>query len=164
MSTIATRVWTNYHLATVHDDHPLRLLVTETRRLEAELEQMRDLAKQNGRERDDALRRLHLQDAECAHMRAERDAARAECDALREANERFGKRQAWWTRTMFESESNRECLQAERDALRALLAEAMPELLGELWQASRICSVCFGHNSHGDGCLVARIDAALRSE
>ena len=34
-------------------------------------------------ERDDALRRLRLQDAECAHMRAERDAARAECDALR---------------------------------------------------------------------------------
>ena len=33
-------------------------------------------------ERDDALRRLHLQDAECAHMRAERDKLRA---LLREA-------------------------------------------------------------------------------
>ncbi len=97
-------------------------------------------------------------------VEAEREDTRAECDALREANERFGKRQAWWTRTMFESESNRECLQAERDALRALLAEAMPELLGELWQESRICSVCFGHNRHSDVCLVARIDAALRSE
>ena len=51
----------------------------------------------------------------------------------------------------------------ERDALRALLAEAMPELLGELWHESRICSVCFGHNRHSDVCLVARIDAALRS-
>lgn len=145
MSTIATRVWTNYHLATVHDDHPLRLLVTETRRLEAELEQMRDLAKQNGRERDDALRRLHLQDAECAHMRAERDAARAECDALREANERFGKRQAWWTRTMFESESNRECLQAECDALRALLAEvrgALMEVRAHMHAAGRRPETC----------------------
>lgn len=35
-------------LDTVHEDHPLRLLCAETRRLEAELEQMRDLAKQNG--------------------------------------------------------------------------------------------------------------------
>jgi hypothetical protein len=52
----------------------------------------------------------------------------------------------------------------ERDALRALLAEAMPELLGELWQESRICSVCFGHNRHSDVCLVARIDDALRSD
>lgn len=34
-------------------------------------------------ERDDALRRLHLRDAECAHMRAECDAGRAECEALR---------------------------------------------------------------------------------
>lgn len=52
----------------------------------------------------------------------------------------------------------------ECNVLRELLAESLPELRGELWQASRICSVCFGHNSHGDGCLVARIDAALRSE
>ena len=138
-----------YHLADVDPSHPIRRAADEIERLSAALA--------------DAERRLHLQDAECAHMRAERDAARAECDALREANERFGKRQAWWTRTMVESESNRECLQAERDALRALLAEAMPELLGELWQESRICSVCFGHNRHSDVCLVARIDAALRS-
>lgn len=52
MTTIASRVWTNYHLDTVHEDHPLRLLVIETRRLEAELEQMRALAEQHGRERD----------------------------------------------------------------------------------------------------------------
>ncbi len=34
-------------------------------------------------ERDDALRRLHLRDAECAHMRAECDRLRAKCDELR---------------------------------------------------------------------------------
>lgn len=96
-------------------------------------------------ERDDALRRLHLRDAECAHMRAERDAARAECDALREANERFGKRQAWWTRTMVESESNRECLQAECDALRALLAEvrgALMEVRAHMHAAGRRPETC----------------------
>ncbi len=49
-------------------------------------------------------------------------------------------------------------------ALRALLAEAVPELRGELWQESRICGVCYQYDGHRDGCLVARIDAALRSE
>jgi hypothetical protein len=58
----------------------------------------------------------------------------------------------------------RDMARAECDVLRALLAEAMPELLGELWQESRICSVCFGYNRHSDVCLVARIDDALRSD
>lgn len=54
MSTIADRVWTTYRLADAHEDHPLRLLCEEVWRLEAELEQMRALAEQNGRERDAA--------------------------------------------------------------------------------------------------------------
>lgn len=58
MSTIADRVWHDYHLHTVHADHPLRLLCEEARRLEAELEQMRALAEQNGQERDTARARF----------------------------------------------------------------------------------------------------------
>lgn len=69
-------------------------------------------------ERDDALRRLHLQDAECAHMRAERDAARAECDA---ALDGMRLESAEAARLLLE----RDMARAECDALRALLKRVL---------------------------------------
>ncbi len=54
------------------------------------------------------------QDAECVE-------AANTIDALREANERFGKRQAWWTDRMFELEQERDALRAEADDICAEL-------------------------------------------
>jgi len=45
---------------------------------------------------------------------------RAEVEALREANERFGKRQAWWTETMFTLEQERDRLREDAERYRWL--------------------------------------------
>jgi len=53
--------------------------------------------------------------AYAAQAVAERD---AEIASLREANERFGQRQEWWTEQMFALEQERDALKAEVKALR----------------------------------------------
>jgi hypothetical protein len=53
--------------------------------------------------------------AYAAQAVAERD---AEIASLREANERFGQRQEWWTEKMFQLEQERDALKAEVKALR----------------------------------------------
>jgi len=63
------------------------------------------------------LREGSMRRTECHEAAGAIEALRDELDALREANERFNKRQEWWTETMF-------ALEQERDALKASELEA----------------------------------------
>lgn len=52
----------------------------------------------------------------------------------------------------------------EIERLRGLLRECIPELMGDVYDYAdrRICKECGDYQGHVEGCLVKRIDEALR--
>ena len=76
---------------------------------------------------------------------------RAEVEALRDANERFGKRQEWWIEKMFQIEQENEALKSALDlAARTLRGEGAEDQGDAYDKAQRI--------------IDAAIDAAMAKE
>lgn len=87
-----------------------------------------------------------------AEQRSRAEQAEAEVEALREANDAFGRRQEWWTERMF-------TLEQECDALRAYAEQAV---LAEREECAKVCDSRVVGDHNREDAEAARCAAAIR--